>query len=292
MNSSNKKFDLIMQFLELVKTKSLWDIDELCNILDIDTNEFEYIISMLSEMYISNQYDLFLDIEINNEQLHIEFNTSFDGSHFITDNELISVYKFLHEGKPEYLDSYIDKNRLLIFVDILSEYITLPTYTKETFKEQGELIIDAEEILIDYSPIGHISSFKYHIKPISLVRNREGVALLAYDVKANKPKTFLINRIFDTSKDIIDFTNIKYDNKEKSYVLNFKFLDGRSSLIGIDDLSIKENKNGYYNIVFHNRLSALEFYKKNIFNMQVIDNFEFDDEIKSSLNKVINLIDK
>ena len=69
-------------------------------------------------------------------------------------------------------------------------------------------------------------------------------------------------------------------------------MDGRSSLIGIDDLSIKENKNGYYNIVFHNRLSALEFYKKNIFNMQVIDNFEFDDEIKSSLNKVINLIDK
>ena len=129
-----------MQFLELVKTKSLWDIDELCNILDIDSNEFEYIISMLSEIYISNQHDLFLDIEINNKQLHIEFNTSFDESHFISDNELISVYKFLQEGKPEYLESYIDKNRLRIFVDVLSEYVTLPSYRKESFKEEGELI--------------------------------------------------------------------------------------------------------------------------------------------------------
>ena len=88
------------------------------------------------------------------------------------------------------------------------------------------------------------------------------------------------------------YVNDAFENESQSYILNFKFLDGRSSLIGIDDLSIKENSNGYYFIVFHNRLSALEFYKKNIFNMKVINNIEFDDEIKSSLNKVINLIDK
>ena len=33
MNSNNNKFKLILDFIELVKEKSEWDIDQLCSLL-------------------------------------------------------------------------------------------------------------------------------------------------------------------------------------------------------------------------------------------------------------------
>ena len=291
MKNKSHKFDLIMRLLELVKLQTKWNISELCKILDIENIDFDYIVSTLSEIYISNDFDLFIDIEIVENEINIEFNSAFDDTQFISDSELINLYTFLNEANAESLESYIDSKNLNIFLKTLSEYI--PLISNSTNKiDYKENIIEDEEIVIDYSPIGETKSYKYHINPISLVKNNEGVALLAFDINENKPKTFLIQRIFNISKGIIDFNNIDRNDKNEIYILNFKFLENKTSLIDINKDSITENKEGYYSIHFRNRLSALEFYKKNIFNIKVVDNVDFDSEIKSSFNKVINLINK
>ena len=291
MNNKNNKFDLIMRFLEVVKIEPKWNIDELCKILDINDRDFEYILSTISEIYISNDFDLFIDIEIKKNIINIEFNSTLEETQFITDNELISLYKFLHEANSELLEMYIDSKNLKIFLKTLSKYISLNSEPKNNI-DLEESIIDDEEIIIDYSPIGDTSSYKYHIKPISLVKNNEGVALLGLDINENKPKTFLIQRIFNISKNIIDLNNIARAGKNEIYILNFEFLDSKTSLIGFDEDSIKINDKGFYSISFTNRLSALEFYKKNIFNIKAVNDTEFINEIKSSLNKLINLINK
>ena len=291
MKYKNHKFDLIMRFLELVKLQPKWDISELCKILDIENIDFDYIVSTLSEIYISNDFDLLIDIEIVQNEINIEFNSSFEDTQFISDNELINLYKFLNEANPESLEIFIDSKNLNIFLKTLSEYISLSSESINNI-DYKENIIDDEEIVIDYSPIGETRSYKYHINPISLVKNNEGVALLAFDINEKKPKTFLIQRIYNISKGIIDFSNIARNDKNEIYILNFKFLENKSSLIGINKDSIKENKQGCYSIDFRNRLSAVEFYKKNIFNIKVVNDVDFDFEIKSSFNKVINLINK
>ena len=61
---------------------------------------------------------------------------------------------------------------------------------------------------------------------------------------------------------------------------------------GIDSSSIVKNKSGSYNIKFRNRDIAIEFYKKNIYKLKVLDDIGIDNEIKSSFNKVINLVNK
>ena len=73
MKYKNHKFDLIMRFLELVKVQPKWNISELCKMLDIENIDFEYIVSTLSEIYISNDFDLFIDIEIIQNEINIEF---------------------------------------------------------------------------------------------------------------------------------------------------------------------------------------------------------------------------
>ena len=290
MKYKNHKFDLIMRFLELVKVQPKWNISELCKMLDIENIDFEYIVSTLSEIYISNDFDLFIDIEIIQNEINIEFNSTLQEAQFISDNELINIYKFLNEANPESLEIYIDSKNLNIFLKTLSEYISL-TSNKINNLDFKDSIID-EEIVIDYSPIGDTRSYKYHINPISLVKNNEGVALLAFDINADKPKTFLIQRIYNISNRIIDFENISRNDKNDIYIFKFKFLQNKNSLNGINKDSIKENKAGYYVIHFRNRLSALEFYKKNIFNIKAVNDADFDNEIKSSFNKVINLINK
>lgn len=291
MKYKNHKFDLIMRFLELVKVQPKWNISELCKMLDIENIDFEYIVSTLSEIYISNDFDLFIDIEIIQNEINIEFNSTLQEAQFISDNELINIYKFLNEANPESLEIYIDSKNLNIFLKTLSEYISL-TSDKINNLDFKDSIIDDEEIVIDYSPIGDTRSYKYHINPISLVKNNEGVALLAFDINADKPKTFLIQRIYNISNRIIDFENISRNDKNDIYIFKFKFLQNKNSLNGINKDSIKENKAGYYVIHFRNRLSALEFYKKNIFNIKAVNDADFDNEIKSSFNKVINLINK
>jgi len=167
MKYKNHKFDLIMRFLELVKVQPKWNISELCKMLDIENIDFEYIVSTLSEIYISNDFDLFIDIEIIQNEINIEFNSTLQEAQFISDNELINIYKFLNEANPESLEIYIDSKNLNIFLKTLSEYISL-TSDKINNLDFKDSIIDDEEIVIDYSPIGDTRSYKYHINPISL----------------------------------------------------------------------------------------------------------------------------
>ena len=74
--------------------------------------------------------------------------------------------------------------------------------------------------------------------------------------------------------------------------LTFKYLDRNILLSGIDNSSIAKNKKGNYYIKFRNKAIALEFYKKNIYKLKVVNDIEINNEIKSSFSKVINLINK
>lgn len=290
MNLVNNKFDLILRFLEIVKEKPSWKIDELCHLLNINNEEFEYIVSTLSQIYISNDFDLFLDIEINNEKIDIDLSDVVIDTQFITDYELLSMYKFLIGSDIKYLEHFIPKIHLLNFKNILSKHISIKddTLYEKVKDERG--VFEYEELIIDYSPLGTISSSNYHIKPISLLKNHEGVVLLAQDLKANKLKTFLIHRILNTSEDIYQFDSPDTSLKEKEYTLTFKYLNNNTLLPGIDSSLILKNKIGDYSIRFRNRSIALEFYKKNIYMIKVVDDIGINAEIKSSFRKVINLV--
>ena len=292
MNLVNNKFDLILRFLELAKEKPSWEIAELCKLLNINNEEFDYIVNTLSQIYISNDFDLFLDIEINNEKINIELSDIVSDTQFITDYELLSMYKFLIDSDIKYLENFMPKKHLVNFKNILSKHVSIKNDSFYEIVDVERGVLEYEELIIDYSPLGSISSFNYHIKPLSLLKKNEGVALLALDLKADKPKTFLIHRILNTSKDVYKFDAADSSLNETEYTLTFKYLDSDTMLSGIDNSLISKNKKGDYFIKFRNRSIALEFYKKNIYKIKVIDDIGINDEIKSSCRKVINLVNK
>ena len=292
MNSVNNKFDLLLRFVEVVKEQSSWLIEDLCSLLNINNDEFDYIVSTLSQIYISNDFDLFLDIEISDKKIDVELNDVVSDTQFITDYELLSMYKFLIDSDINYLESFVPLKHLLSFKDILSKHIAIKDENSSYLNDDEERVLESQELIIDYSPLGSVSSFNYHIKPLSLLKKNEGIALLALDVKANKPKTFLIHRIQNTTKDIFDFETVSTSLNDEEYILKFKYLDRNILISGIDSSSIVKNKSGSYNIKFRNRAIAIEFYKKNIYKLKVLDDIGIDNEIKSSFNKVINLVNK
>ena len=292
MNSVNNKFDLLLRFVEVVKEQSSWLIEDLCSLLNINNDEFDYIVSTLSQIYISNDFDLFLDIEISDKKIDVELNDVVSDTQFITDYELLSMYKFLIDSDINYLESFVPLKHLLSFKDILSKHIAIKDENSSYLNDDEERVLESQELIIDYSPLGSVSSFNYHIKPLSLLKKNEGIALLALDVKANKPKTFLIHRIQNTTKDIFDFETVSTSLNDEEYILKFKYLDKNILISGIDSSSIVKNKSGSYNIKFRNRDIAIEFYKKNIYKLKVLDDIGIDNEIKSSFNKVINLVNK
>ena len=292
MNSVNNKFDLLLRFVEVVKEQSSWLIDDLCSFLNINNDEFDYIVSTLSQIYISNDFDLFLDIEISNKKIDVELNDIVSDTQFITDYELLSMYKFLMDSDINYLESFVPINHLLIFKHILSKHIAIKDEDSSYLNGNKDRVLESQELIIDYSPLGSVSSFNYHIKPLSLLKKNEGIALLALDLKANKPKTFLIHRIQNTTKDIFDFETVSTSLNDEEYTLTFEYLDRNILISGIDNSSIVKNKGGSYNIKFRNRAIAIEFYKKNFYKLKVFDDIGIDNEIKSSFSKVINLVNK
>ena len=291
MSSNQNKFKLILEFIELVKQKPEWEIEHLSDLLKINQDDFEYIINTVSDLYISNDFDLLLDIEIDNEKIKILINEVATTTHLITDMDLLSIYKILLDANIDFLESYIPSDYLTTFKDTIDKYIPTQVDTIDTIKLNDFNLFEGENITIEYSPLGTISSYKYRIKPLSIVNNVEGVALLALDVTANKTKTFLINRIVNISNEILDSLKTKKTTVSEKYIFEFSFRDGYDHLPELVD-GIRFNKKNIYSVAFRNEDIALEFYKLNIYKIKAIDNNTFDDEINSSFNKVIKLINK
>ena len=291
MSSNQNKFKLILEFIELVKQKPEWEIEHLCDLLKINQDDFEYIINTVSDLYISNDFDLLLDIEIDNEKIKILINEVATTTHLITDMDLLSIYKILLDANIDFLESYIPSDYLTTFKETIDKYIPTQVDTIDTIKLNDFNLFEGENITIEYSPLGTISSYKYRIKPLSIVNNVEGVALLALDVTANKTKTFLINRIVNISNEILDSLKTKKTTVSEKYIFEFSFRDGYAHLPELVD-GIRFNKKNIYSVAFRNEDIALEFYKLNIYKIKAIDNNTFDDEINSSFNKVIKLINK
>ena len=291
MSSNQNKFKLILEFIELVKQKPEWEIEHLCDLLKINQDDFEYIINTVSDLYISNDFDLLLDIEIDNEKIKILINEVATTTHLITDMDLLSIYKILLDANIDFLESYIPSDYLTTFKETIDKYIPTQIDTIDTIKLNDFNLFEGENITIEYSPLGTISSYKYRIKPLSIVNNVEGVALLALDITANKTKTFLINRIVNISNEILDSLKTKKTTASEKYIFEFSFRDGYAHLPELVD-DIRFNKKNIYSVAFRNEDIALEFYKLNIYKIKAIDNNTFDDEINSSFNKVIKLINK
>ena len=291
MSSNQNKFKLILEFIELVKQKPEWEIEHLCDLLKINQDDFEYIINTVSDLYISNDFDLLLDIEIDNEKIKILINEVATTTHLITDMDLLSIYKILLDANIDFLESYIPSDYLTTFKETIDKYIPTQIDTIDTIKLNDFNLFEGENITIEYSPLGTISSYKYRIKPLSIVNNVEGVALLALDITANKTKTFLINRIVNISNEILDSLKTKKTTASEKYIFEFSFRDGYAHLPELVD-GIRFNKKNIYSVAFRNKDIALEFYKLNIYKIKAIDNNTFDDEINSSFNKVIKLINK
>ena len=287
-----QKFDLIIRFIELTKEKQVWRVEELYDILGIDNVEFDYLINIISDLYTSNDLELFFDIEFTSDEVRIELNDIVKESQLITDYEFVSLYNILINLGIDTVSDDISKHNITYFLNCVSDYIQVERGLPENNHKFDSIYNDAEEIILEYSPLGEIISKRYHIKPISLVNNKEGVALLAFDKNSKQNKTFLINRFIDVSYNISEYESKSQNKNTEEYTFTFKFIGDYEELASIDLDSIVEEENETFSITFRNKNIALEFYKRNINKILSVNNEEFEEEIKSSFNKVINLVGK
>tara|TARA_B100001123_G_C15223587_1_gene992275 strand:+ start:351 stop:1238 length:888 start_codon:yes stop_codon:yes gene_type:complete len=287
-----RKFDLIIRFIELTKEKQVWGVEELCTILGIENDDFDYLINIISDLYTSNDLELFFDIEVTSDKVRIELNDIVKETQLITDYEFISLYNVLINLGIDTMSDHISQHNISYFLNCVSDYIQVEHSSPENKHKIDSIYNDAEEIILEYSPLGEILSKKYHIKPISLVNNNEGVALLAFDKNSKQNKTFLINRFIDVSYNISEYESKSLNKMSEEYNFSFKFVGDQDDLVSIDLDSIVEEENETFSITFRNKNIALEFYKRNINKILSVNNEEFEKEIKSSFNKVINLVGK
>ena len=96
---------MIIRFIELTKEKQVWGVEELYGILGIDNVEFDYLINIISDLYTSNDLELFFDIEVTSDEVRIELNEPHQKSSFMQ-------YGILEEFDERLVRMLIPRNEL------------------------------------------------------------------------------------------------------------------------------------------------------------------------------------
>jgi len=252
--SSKINFQNILDLLSMIKQKDQWELNVLIKQLNISKKDLFYLLNVLSE--IQNDYDLFFDIKVNeeNQLITFEYSSFLEDFQTITDADLFNLYFLLKIDDLVIEDSY--KNNVSDFISVLDDFINLDKLTKNNVPISE--LFSNDNLFIEYLKLGTDISTSYNIKPLTLKSNEDGIVLDALDQESLKVKSFVVSRIISINETEIVAKNISSNSSTKlEFEINEKY--------NRQNFKQKLNKSGniyYYD--FYSYENALSFAIENI----------------------------
>ena len=252
--SSKIDFQNILDLLSMIKQKDQWELNVLIKQLNISKKDLFYLLNVLSE--IQNDYDLFFDIKVNedNQLITFEYSSFLEDFQTITDADLFNLYFLLKIDDLVIEDSY--KNNVSDFISVLDDYISLDKLTKNNVPISE--LFSNDNLFIEYLKLGTDISTFYKIKPLTLKSNEDGIVLDALDQESLKVKSFVVSRIISINEKEIVANNISSNSSTKlEFEINEKY--------NRQNFNQKLNKSGnIYYYEFYSYENALSFAIENI----------------------------
>ena len=279
----SKKIDLqlIMNVLSLVQNKEKWNLPNLSKKLNIKEKEIFYVLSVVTDIY-SQQGELLIDYEYDdkNQELLFNINPSLKNIIQINDGELFNLI-FLLSSNSIYKELIKNNSDVEEFFNVVSPYFNL-----EILQDNNDGVFENlsffEENIISYIKLGSTQAAFYRIQPILLTTNNDGIVLEAIDLKDEKLKTFLLNRIVD-SLSIEDFRESKKSNKIE-IIMKFKHTNEKVlSDINKNDYQLKDK---YVEAKFYSESNALNFIIKNYEYIEIMSPQSLINEFKRRKDKL------
>ena len=279
----SKKIDLqlIMNVLSLIQNKEKWNLPNLSKKLNIKEKEIFYVLSVVTDIY-SQQGELLIDYEYDdkNQELLFNINPSLKNIIQINDGELFNLI-FLLSSNSIYKELIKNNSDVEEFFNVVSPYFNL-----EILQDNNDGVFENlsffEENIISYIKLGSTQAAFYRIQPILLTTNNDGIVLEAIDLKDEKLKTFLLNRIVD-SLSIEDFRESKKSNKIE-IIMKFKHTNEKVlSDINKNDYQLKDK---YVEAKFYSESNALNFIIKNYEYIEIIAPQSLINEFKRRKDKL------
>ena len=279
----SKKIDLqlIMNVLSLIQNKEKWNLPNLSKKLNINEKEIFYILSVVTDIY-SQQGELLIDYEYDdkNQELLFNINPSLKNIIQINDGELFNLI-FLLSSNSIYKELIKNNSDVEEFFNVVSPYFNL-----EILQDNNDGVFENlsffEENIISYIKLGSTQAAFYRIQPILLTTNNDGIVLEAIDLKDEKLKTFLLNRIVD-SLSIEDFRESKKSNKIE-IIMKFKHTNEKVlSDINKNDYQLKDK---YVEAKFYSESNALNFIIKNYEYIEIMSPQSLINEFKRRKDKL------
>jgi len=258
--SSKIDFQNILDLLSMIKQKDQWELNALIKQLNISKKDLFYLLNVLSE--IQNDYDLFFDIKVNeeNQLITFEYSSFLEDFQTITDADLFNLYFLLKIDDLVIEDSY--KNNVSDFISVLDDFINLDKLTKNNVPISE--LFSNDNLFIEYLKLGTDISTSYNIKPLTLKSNEDGIVLDALDQESLKVKSFVVSRIISINETEIVAKNISSNSSTKlEFEINEKY--------NRQNFKQKLNKSGniyYYD--FYSYENALSFAIENIEKISIL----------------------
>ena len=279
----SKKIDLqlIMNVLSLVQNKEKWNLPNLSKKLNIKEKEIFYVLSVVTDIY-SQQGELLIDYEYDdkNQELLFNINPSLKNIIQINDGELFNLI-FLLSSNSIYKELIKNNSDVEEFFNVVSPYFNL-----EILQDNNDGVFENlsffEENIISYIKLGSTQAAFYRIQPILLTTNNDGIVLEAIDLKDEKLKTFLLNRIVD-SLSIEDFRESKKSNKIE---IIMKFTHTNEKVLSDINKNDYQLKNKYVEAKFYSESNALNFIIKNYEYIEIMSPQSLINEFKRRKDKL------
>ena len=258
--SSKIDFQNILDLLSMIKQKDQWELNVLIKQLNISKKDLFYLLNVLSE--IQNDYDLFFDIKVNedNQLITFEYSSFLEDFQTITDADLFNLYFLLKIDDLVIEDSY--KNNVSDFISVLDDFINLDKLTKNNVPISE--LFSNDNLFIEYLKLGTDISTFYNIKPLTLKSNEDGIVLDALDQESLKVKSFIVSRIISINETEIVTNNISSNSSTKlEFEINEKY--------NRQNFKQKLNKSGnIYYYEFYSYENALSFAIENIEKISIL----------------------
>lgn len=279
----SKKIDLqlIMNVLSLIQNKEKWNLPNLSKKLNIKEKEIFYVLSVVTDIY-SQQGELLIDYEYDdkNQELLFNINPSLKNIIQINDGELFNLI-FLLSSNSIYKELIKNNSDVEEFFNVVSPYFNL-----EILQDNNDGVFENlsffEENIISYIKLGSTQAAFYRIQPILLTTNNDGIVLEAIDLKDEKLKTFLLNRIVD-SLSIEDFRESKKSNKIE---IIMKFTHTNEKVLSDINKNDYQLKDKYVEAKFYSESNALNFIIKNYEYIEIMSPQSLINEFKRRKDKL------
>ena len=163
-----KKINLskVGSFISIIKTKQIWNIDDLLKKADINYDELIYLLSILSDIYSKNgEYFFDFDIDIDSNKISFNNATAINDMETLTDLELFKVYTLINTINLDLDFDTVTKKDIDSFNKILKEAFKI--YDLENENDADNKNINLNSITtIEYIKLGNSKADFYKIEPL------------------------------------------------------------------------------------------------------------------------------